>query len=1095
MLDGRLIDIINKEKSSSSLIVGPPGAGKTHILLEFVSHLINKKKISPEEILIFCFNRSWSKLIREKTAFLVKKSMLEIPIETFHSFCTRFIGETKVFLYHERSGNNKFLNSSSGSNLFEDIKILNSVQQWKILKEVIGKLDEKQYPYTFRYVNRNRYIENSYIQEVFDFILRAQENLFTPEELLKKFTPFFNPLLHELAEIYLRYSEELKKNQFYNYGMLLEHTVKILKKNKEIRTHYKKKYKYILIDELHELNKAQFEIINYISDSNCIFFGNDDQSIYAFRGSTANIFKSVYSKLGAENVFFLNKNHRNSPAINEVSKRFISLIKNRIPKDISACGNHPSGELRVKEFNTLLEEANYICSKIKFLYLSKNIKLEEMAIIIKGLGYETHIIENALIQNNIPFLRRGTRSLLDNRLSKYLLNFLRLLVAVRELENSGEKSEDSSIKNNHVPDTEISVRNEEGELFSRVDMLVENIMLSDAINIEPLFFKKNKNTYMDKKINNGEFASLWDCFKKKYQADSSENSPGGEGLKVYKFVLEVYRLIKHMKGKDVFNFLIELIRNKEVGVIKILDAGKNEIYDKNQWANLSDFLSNVKDFSINNTPADVESYVSFIDYVIESKFTEEIEESTKDIIQIGSVNILSFHQCKGLEFKAVFLPFINKNYLPAKFTFSQTFDDQIFNYLNGTKRLEPEELKREHLYGEMRLFYNGITRARDYLYITSSKRRKSVFFERVKDIYNSLDSEYKIIDDFEYKGYKKPEEKNNWGKSPEKNLEKFKISMLPDFDLNSMWLVRKKALVGTARMSKNMKFDRESYLNKIIVLKFFYSPDRWWDFIKPTKNNKNPFVLFPQPFSYSSINAFRDCPYKYKVIHYLGLEKEENLSLIIGTIYHRIIGLFFSCKSKSEFSWRILERIINDVFDEFDFEFRFLKRELREKAIMHFKNFFENHMPSNPLKSIVEKEFSFNLDGEEIRGRIDQINYLDEKNIEIVEYKSGSSSYSDKELREELQLKMYRLALNMSDDLKDLKHMGLKMKYIFPGDLKNTVMVMPDEYYKEGDVKKILRESIAKIREEEFDARPKNYNSCLNCGFKVLCPKYYGQRD
>ena len=84
----------------------------------------------------------------------------------------------------------------------------------------------------------------------------------------------------------------------------------------------------------------------------------------------------------------------------------------------------------------MLEEANFICHKIRFLHLKKGIKLEEIAVIIKGLGYETHLVENALIQNGIPSVRRGTRSLLDNKLIKYLLNLMRLILAVKELEES-----------------------------------------------------------------------------------------------------------------------------------------------------------------------------------------------------------------------------------------------------------------------------------------------------------------------------------------------------------------------------------------------------------------------------------------------------------------------------------------------------------------------------------------------------------------------------------------------------------------------------------------------------------------------------------
>ncbi len=1062
MLDDKLIEVVNK-KNSSFLVIGPPGSGKTYTLLELTKYLITTKKVNPSRLLIFCFNRRWSKLIRDKTTTMIGGSILEIPIETFYSFCTYFINRTKIFLYRKQFSSDSSPGSMVTDDFFEDIKILNSTQQWKLLKNVIKMLDAKNYPHTFKYVNSNPFIENSYIQEVFDFILRAQESLFTPGELSDKFTPFYNPVLSELVGIYSRYIKELKENHLYNYGMLLEETVSILKNHEEIKDYYRQKYDYILVDELQEINKAQFEIINCISNSNCVFFGNDDQSIYAFRGSMLDSFKTIYLKLEPENVIFLNKNYRSSSIINDVCKNFICLSKNRIPKETTVPAGSSSGELYLKEFHTLLEEANFICHKIKLLHLKEGIKLEEMAVIIKGLGYETHVVENALIQNGIPFTRRGTRSLLDNRLVKYLLNFMRLMLAIKETEEPEKRYADN------------------GDSTLKLNILIENMMLSDIVNLEPLYFKKLKILCSDS--SNSDSGSLWNYFKNQHIRGKENRRIKGELFKIINFVSAVYQLIEIM-DRDVFEFSLMLIRNKKVGILNYLMSQKSsEINYKNRWNNLGDFLENVKDFSQRSNPNDVKSYINFVDDIIENKFTEEIEESTKDVIQTGSVNILSFHQCKGLEFKTVFIPFINGYYLPAKFVFPQAFDIQIFDYLGGGRSLNIEELKKNHMDGEIRLFYNGITRAREYLYITSSSsRKKSIFFEEIRRIYKNLNSEYRKV------GVLKENESSvKEGRIPE-------IESELDSYLDDMWLIRKRALVATAKMQHDLKFNLDHYLNQIILLKYFYHPGQWWDFAVPTRNSKNPFLLSPVSFSHSSIDTFRDCPFKYKVKYYFNLKEEENLSLILGKIYHEIIRVFFKPGARL-FSWEALRTVIEEVFNRHHFEFKFLKSEMKEKALLGFRNFFENHMPPDPGSSIVEKEFSFKLGEENITGRIDQINILDDENLELVDYKSGSSSYSDKDLREELQLKIYRTALDISRDLEAFKSMNIKMKYISLGNLKKQVYEIPGEYYSSGEVISILSDIISRIKSEKFDPEPRNYISCLNCGFKILCPKYYGQKN
>lgn len=1104
MLDDRLTDIINR-KNSDFLIIGPPGSGKTHTLLGMAGYLVSTKKIDPERILIFCFNRRWSKLIREETALIINKSILEIPIETFHSFCAGFISKSRVLLHRNRSQDNQLpkkensREDAGNCESFGDLNVLNSVQQWELLKSVIRTLDEKKYPYTFKYVNCNKFIENSYIQEIFDFILRAQENLFTPGELLDKFTPFLNPLLSEMAGIYSRYIEELRRSRSYNYGMLLEETASILKKQKEIRDHYRKRYDYIFVDELQELNRAQFLIIKYVSNFNCIYFGNDDQSIYGFRGSAQNIFKAVYNDLKPENVLILKNNYRSAPVINEACNKFISLVRDRIPKETTSYGNKPAGEIHLKEFSTLLDEASFVCREIKSLYLKKGIRPEEIAIIIKGLGYETHIIENALLLSGIPFVRRGTRNLLDNKLIKYLLNFMRLMIAVKDIEDAGKSENNGSSS---------GCDNSAGNL----DGLIENLVLSDVIELEPLYFRKLKKLCADDGSHTTE--GIWGHFRSQYiKAENAEKSrvnekdekktgcrgnpkknfekysstdTNSELLKIINFVSAVYRLLEIMDSKNVFEVSLELVKDRGTGIINYLKLTENKsTASRSRWVNLGDFLGNVQDFSAKNTPGDVRTYINFVDNIIESKFTEEIEESTRDMIQAGSVNIFSFHQCKGLEFRAVFIPFTNKNYLPAEFTLTQGYDARIFSYPGRIKNPDIEELKKEHMRGEIKLFYNGITRAEEFLYITSSSRRKSIFFEEMKKIARDLKSGTD--------GDKEAGEAETSGISENYLSEKLKLSGIgsfEDIDLSSIWLTRRKALVAVSRLENNLKVDNKGYRNKIIFLKHFYNPALWWDFIKPTRNMKNPLSIFSQSFSFSSIDIFRDCPLKYKFKYYFSLREEEDISLIIGRIYHEVLKIFFA--GKDDYSWERLENIVKEVFDKANFDYKFLKEDFREKALVEFENFFKNMMPDNPQKSIAEKEFSFNIENGIIKGRIDQINITGEKDIEIVDYKSGSSSYSDRDLKEELQLKVYRMALEISKDLKNFRSMNAVMKYICLGNLKKPLYTVPGDYYDRNKIRRILNKSISSIKKEKFNPEPASYISCLSCGFKILCPKYYG---
>jgi len=418
MLDHKILEQLTS-RGGNHLIIGPPGSGKTYTLLAIIEYLLDKKNIDPSRILIFTFNRRWSKILREETVRLMDRSMWELPIGTFFSFCNDFL-EWKDLRTKRYPGTGNTVKVNTGRHPengkdylnIDGNNIVNSANQWNLLKEVISMVGADDYPYSYRYFNSSRYVANSFLQEVFDFILRAQENLLEPEGLLRRFTPHNNQVLAELSGIYSCYIDRLQVQGKRNYGTLLQDTVASLRKDVSVRDEWKEKYEYILVDELQETNKAQIEIIKNISRDNCIYFGNDDQAVYNFRGGVTDNFLKTYRNLKISGrVHFLEKNYRSAKNIVELSNNFIGSDIKRISKKNIAVSS--GGEVQVKDFNSILEETEYIAGMIRVLVEDEKMNPEDIAIIIKGLGYETHLIENALWQSGIAFIRRSSRSMLD----------------------------------------------------------------------------------------------------------------------------------------------------------------------------------------------------------------------------------------------------------------------------------------------------------------------------------------------------------------------------------------------------------------------------------------------------------------------------------------------------------------------------------------------------------------------------------------------------------------------------------------------------------------------------------------------------------
>ncbi|MFO7928711.1 MAG: ATP-dependent DNA helicase [Candidatus Humimicrobiaceae bacterium] len=966
--------LAKSSKGQNLLVAGAPGTGKTEILIRLLENLINKRGASPDRIIVFCFNRKWAKFLREETAVRINKSFSEIAINTFHSYCLDFL-----------NSNNEGLSP---------VEILKSTEQWNLLKNIIRGLDKKYYPVSNRYIYGNKYIANSFTQEVFDFILRAQENLLSPQDISSKFNPFINKALNEIGGIYRRYLEELKKTGNYNYGLLLQKTYSLLRGNHSIVEETREKYDYIIVDELQEINRAQLEIVRLISSNNCIFFGNDDEAIFSFRGSMANSFRKIHGAIESRNLIWLRHNYRNSRKINDLAHNFISQNKGRIKKEVNS--KNGGGEAIIKTFYSPVEEADFICNRIKSLLQKEKVKPHDIAIIIKGLGYETHLIENALKQKGIPFLRRGSRAILDNSHVRYILDLLRLIGSVDR---------------------------------EKIDRTAESIILT--LGLEPFLFQKIKKTYIKEKSRHKNILGLL--------------KSSGEEFSGFLSALEKYR---KLKAKSVFKLAADLVMDKKIGLAGNFKEIDSEI--------IGDFLDSVKNFVKSNRKHDLRSYLDFLDGLEENQFLEELEESTKDFKKAGKVNVLSFHQCKGLEFEAVFIPFINYGYIPASFSYPQSYDVQLFNYFNSKEKVNREEIKEGHYEDERRLFYIGLTRANKFLYISSSSvKGESQFFIELKKIKENLG----IRDNVKDISYSK---KENWG-------------------------IRKRALVQTYKKNKGMHYKRDKYLGYLDYLKNNFPKHSWWGCIKFTENKNNPFKIFKKHFSYSDLETYRECPLKYKYSRLFYLKAEESMSLVVGKAYHKIIQNFFS---KGLFDWENLKEIIETIFRNIEFEFKASREELKKKAIEDFSNFFNNFMPENPSNSINEKPFHFKLDGEVIKGRIDQINFSNNQ-IELVDYKSSATGYTSNDLTDEIQLKVYRMASKLSKDLNFLKNGNIKLKYICLGDDKKTVFEVPSGTYDENDLRKRIKLIIKDIKGENFNPQ-KGYLSCFNCDYKILCSKYYG---
>ncbi|MCK5566947.1 MAG: DEAD/DEAH box helicase, partial [Actinomycetia bacterium] len=391
----------------------------------------------------------------------------------------------------------------------------------------------------------------------------------------------------------------------------------------------------------------------------------------------------------------------------------------------------------------------------------------------------------------------------------------------------------------------------------QLDGLLENHLLSEIIGLDPLFYIKLRSDYLRycKPTITGtgrKNPSFWEHIRKNAERGLPD-IPDGESVGWEKLKGIISSLNKSLKAIDgnIYEFLMNFLENPISGLFRLLkekDAVSYPGYFYSSWVGIGDFLESVKEYCMVEPESDIRSYTGYLENLIENNFLEEIEESTREQAQKGMVNILSFHQCKGLEYDAVFIPFINNNYLPSKFRQPQIFDMEIFRAINEGRELSSDEIQKEHMESEVRLFYNGLTRARKKLYITSSRSKGiSIFFKKVQAAARDIDHGEEDLDSA-----------GTTAKSRLKEVEAFDGT-------DKKWLAKKKTMVALERAGDGLQVDYEHLIKRAVELKYLYPVEDWWNLVQPTINNNIPYQVYTLLFNYSGLNAYRDCPFKYKV--------------------------------------------------------------------------------------------------------------------------------------------------------------------------------------------------------------------------------------
>ena len=550
------------------LVLSGAGTGKTRVLTARFAYLVEKKGVNPQTIMAVTFTNKAANEIKNRVSNELNLSINSHWIGTFHAIFSKFLRK-----------------HSSIVGLKSNFTILDIEDQKKLVKQVISflKLDN----------DLSENIILSEIQNLKDEIILSNDN----KEVLR------HSSIKNIDTIYSLYQERLLEINSVDFGDLLLHSYNILKNNPEILTSYKTFINHILIDEFQDTNVIQYELIKLLlnGEKNIFCVGDDDQSIYAWRGAKVENILNFPKEFKAP-VIRLTKNYRSNNSILSAASEIIGHNKNRLGKNLE-CANTQleNNKIILQSFYSQEEESLWIADSISN-QISKN---EVSFSILVRLTAQMRSIEDKLIKYALPYQIIGGPRFFERKEIKDIIAYLKLA---------------------HSNDSDLS--------FERIINLPRRGIGEQTLN---LIIQNSR----DKKIN---------FLNSSRELLESNSFPQAVSTKISVFLTLIDKckdIVNKTNLEDLGIFVIE-----ESGYMKMLEIEKNtkkKLENETRIENLKELVNAMSEFT------NLDEFLEHVGLV-----NENIKNTEKN-----NITLMTLHGAKGLEFDHVFLPGWEEGIFPS----------------------------------------------------------------------------------------------------------------------------------------------------------------------------------------------------------------------------------------------------------------------------------------------------------------------------------------------------------------------------------------------------------------------------------------------
>lgn len=556
------------------LVLAGAGSGKTTVLVNRIAYMISEKHIRPWNILAITFTNKAAREMKDRIERLLGDTAKDMWIGTFHSVCVRILRGCIDLLGYSR-----------------DFVIYDTADTKTVMKECLRELDidEKSFP----------------VRNVLSIISNAKNDLMDAATFENVYKSDYRMSI--IAKIYYRYQTKLRKNNAVDFDDIILNTVKILSENPDVLSKYQDKFQYILVDEYQDTNNSQYLLINLLAQANrnlCVV-GDDDQSIYKFRGANiGNIlnFEDDYSDVQK---ITLDQNYRSTQNILDAANSVISNNKGRMGKSLWT-SNGDGNKVFVYTGTNEYDEARYIARQIK-KHFDEQGSFSDCAILYRT-NAQSRVIEEMLMRESVPYKVLSGLRFYDRKEIKDIIAYLRVV---------------------YNPNDDVSL----ARIINEPKRKIGNATLEKARNIA-----REKET------------SLYDVIS--HADDYPEFKTAIKKLLSFSEIIQ--SLIK-LKDTVTIEDLTGRILN-DTGYMPAL-VMEDTTESKTRIENLGEFISVITEFEKNEeTGNTLGEFLENISLVSDIDGYDENEDSAV---------LMTIHSAKGLEFPIVFLSGLEEGLFPG----------------------------------------------------------------------------------------------------------------------------------------------------------------------------------------------------------------------------------------------------------------------------------------------------------------------------------------------------------------------------------------------------------------------------------------------